>query len=176
MKVAKIKKHEKNKKAVVEESYSMKNMLSLILVVLVAFILFYVITYFVVKKDVVEQPSNNNTEIDSTKITFNNLLNRNEDSYYVLAYKTKVENEQANYKNLYDNYINNYINRSDSLSFYYIDIDDAFNKNYIGTETNITDDLGNLKIADEVLFRIKDGKIEKTYIGKDKIIDKLSRL
>ena len=119
---------------------------------------------------------NNNTEIDSTKITFNNLLNRNEDTYYVLAYKTKIENEQANYKNLYDNYINNYINISDSLSFYYIDIDDAFNKNYIGTETNITDDLGNLKIADEVLFRIKDGKIEKTYIGKDKIIDKLSRL
>ena len=33
-----------------------------------------------------------------------------------------------------------------------------------------------MKLNDDVLFRIKDGKISKTYIGKDKIIDKLSTL
>ena len=57
-----------------------------------------------------------------------------------------------------------------------IELDNALNKKYYSEDSNITNDLLELKLNDEVLFKIKDGKIEKTYEGKDKIIEKLSKL
>ena len=175
MKVAKLKKHKENKVEVKEE-YSIKNMLLIILIVLVAFILFYLITYFVVRKDNASVSNSKNTQIDTSMITLSNLLNRKENEYYVLAYKSKSVNEQANFKTLYDNYINKYIQSEESIPFYYVDIDDAFNKNFVAEELNISDNLDELKINDEVLFKINGGKIEKTYVGREEILDKLARL
>jgi len=176
MKVAKIKKQKDKKVEVVNESYSFMTMLKLVLVILITFIAFYLITYFVVKDKKGETVVNEVTEIDSSMITFSGLLNRKESEYYVLAYDSKIDNDKTNYIALYDNYINNYSSKEDSLAFYKIDIRDALNKAFVGEDMNISDELEKLTVNDEVLFKIKDGKIEKTYIGNEKIIDKLSRL
>lgn len=176
MRVAKIKKTEKKKKEVMEESYTLKDMLLIVLLVLIAFIIFYFITYFVVKKDVDTTETSSNVEIDETKITFNNLLNRKEDTYYVLAYRSNVENTQTNFKNIYDSYISTYKYTANSLPFYYIDIDDAFNKSFIGEELNISEDLSSLKINDEALFKISNGKIEESFVGREEILNKLSTM
>ena len=176
MKVAKIKKQKNKKIEVKEESYSVQTMLKLILVILIAFIAFYLITYFVVKEKKGETVVNEVTEIDTSTITFNGLLNRKETEYYVLAYDSNIDNDKTDYITLYKNYINKYKSKEDSLSFYMIDIRDAFNKSYIDETLNISDNLDELKVNDEVLFKIKEGKIEKTYIGNENIIDKLSRL
>ena len=177
MKVAKIKNQKENKKEVMEkDSYSVMSMLKIILVVLITFIAFYLITYFVIKNDTPNNTTNYNTQIDSSKIVFNNLLNRSEDEYYVLAYKSKRENEKVDYKSLYDNYINSYKSKEDALKFYMIDIDDAFNKAFISDELNISDNLEELKINDEVLFKISNGSIENSYVGSEEILNKLSEI
>ena len=176
MKVAKIKKQKNKKVEPVVEKYSVQTMLKLILVILITFIAFYLITYFVVRDKKGETVVNEVTEIDTSVITFNGLLNRKEAEYYVLAYDSDIDNDKTDYISLYKNYINNYKSEGDALSFYTIDIRDAFNKSFISEEMNISDNLEELKVNDEVLFKIKDGKIEKTYVGNENIIDKLSRL
>ena len=177
MKVAKIKNQSKNKKEVIEkDSYSLLNLLKIVLVVLLTFIIFYLITFLVLKNNTNKDNSNSITEIDSTLITFNSLLNRNENEYYVLAYKSKNINDKANYKTLYDNYISQYKQKTEALNFYMIDIDDAFNKSYIGDELNISSSLDELKINDEVLFKINNGTIENSFVGSEEILNKLSEL
>ena len=69
-----------------------------------------------------------------------------------------------------------YKSKEKTLPFYYINLDDALNKKYIGEKMSVSDDITKLQLNDEVLFKIKNGKIEKKCVGKDAIIDKLSKL
>lgn len=178
MKTARIRKKEKKETKIVEQEYSIKSLVKIILTISIIFCSFYLITKLLVK------PSSDNevnqSVIDNTKITMNQLLNRKSNEYYVLATKESLYNKTAyhntSYMQIYNSYINKYIEKDDSLEFYYIDLDNALNKTYFGEKMNITDDISKIVLNDEVLFKIKNGKIEKTYIGKDKIIDKLSRL
>ena len=174
MKKAKLARNSKKQEEKEIETYSIKQLLTIILIVLLVFVVFYIITTFVVKP---LSSSNNDTTtvIDSDKITFNNLLNRKESEYYVLATKASLYNSygsKVNYIEMYERYISDY---SGDLKFYRIDLDDALNKNYIGDE-NITDDLSKLKVNDEVLFKISDGKIENYYVGSQSIVKALSSL
>ena len=178
MKVARIKKKESKEVVNIEEGYSLKNMLKIIAILLVIFGVFYFITTIFVK-DKNNDNDNSVAVVDSAKITLSQLLNRKEDEYYVIATKASIYDSSyldTNYISFYNEYINSYKQKENSLSFYYIDLDNALNKKYFGTELNITEDIESLMLNDEVLFKINNGKIEKTYIGKDNILDKLSRL
>lgn len=179
MKVAKIrKKTEEKEKNNISESYSIKSMIKILFILLLIFGAFYLITTFLVK-DRAPDSDNNVSVIDSTKITLSQLLNRNEDEYYVIATKASLYESsyvETNYIEFYNNYINKYKQKENSLAFYYVDLDSALNKNYFGNELNITEEISELKVNDEVLFKINNGKIEKTYIGKEDILDKLSRI
>ena len=178
MKVAKIKKKESKEVVSVEEQYSLKGMLKIIIILLVIFGIFYFITTLLIK-DKNNNENNSVAVIDTSKITLSQLLNRKEDEYYVIAVKSSLYESSyldTDYISFYNEYINSYKQKEEALSFYYIDLDDALNKKYFGTELNITEDISSLMLNDEVLFKINNGKIEKTYVGKDKILDKLSRL
>lgn len=177
MKVAKIKNNNKKQVEIENEQYSLKNMLIIIITLLVIFGIFYFITTLIVKEPNNEE--NAPVVLDSSKITINQLLNRNNDEYYVIATKESLYESsymQTNYVELYNNYINSYKQKENSLEFYYIDLDDALNKNYLSDKVNISNNLSELKLNDEVLFKIKGNKIEESYIGKEEIIGKLSSL
>lgn len=178
MKIAKLKHKKTINEVETQESYSIKSLIKIIIILIVVFGLFYLLTSVLVRnrKTIVEEPV---AVIDSSKIIMNQLLNRKEKEYYVLATKSSLYNSsyvETNYIEFYNNYVNKYKQETDSLQFYYVDLDNALNKKYYGDETNITEDLSKLKLNDEVLFKISNNKIEKTYIGKEKILDKLSRL
>ena len=179
MKVAKKKKiKEKKKKELVQEEYSIKQVIITVLIVCAIFVLFYFITTIFVKPN--NNLNNTHTETETNKITMGQLLNRKQNEYYVLATKKSLYKEiysDMDYQGLYNSYIENYESKEDALNIYYVDLDDALNKNFYDSDKlNITDDLSKLVVNDEVLFKIKDGKIEKTYVGSEKILDKLSRL
>lgn len=181
MKKAKI--IQKTEKKEVEEeieSYSIKTLILIILIIAIVFIVFYFITTLVVKpSESNTNKTNGYTAIDSTKITFNSLLNRPEDEYYVLATKESLYNSlssDANYINIYNSYLKDYSKKDNSLMVYRVNLDDALNKNYIADSSKISDDLSKLKLNDETLFKIKNGKIEEYYIGNTKIIEALSKL
>ena len=54
--------------------------------------------------------------------------------------------ENPSYIEFYNNYINAYKQETDSLQFYYVDLDSALNKKYFSDELNITDDFSKLKL------------------------------
>ena len=178
MKVAKLRKKNELKREIESQNYSVKAMIKILAYILIVFTVFYFVTVVLVnnKKEVIDNPT---SVIDSSKITLSQLLTRNESEYYVIAtmpsmYKSSYMN--TSYIQLYNEHINKYKQKDSSLSFYYIDLDNALNKKYISQDLNIVDDIQNLELNDEVLFKIKNGSIEKYYVGKDKILDKLSRM
>ena len=177
MKKAKlIKTNKKEKKIIENDSYSLKNFLYIILILVIVFGIFYFITTMVIEP-VTEENNKMNavTEIDSTKITLNNLLNRKESEYYVLATK-KRDNDNVNYLQLYNNYIQNYTTKENSLTFYNVDLSDALNKNYIDEKLNISNELRELRLNDDILFKIKDNRIAEYFSGSKDIIEALSKL
>lgn len=178
MKVAKIKKESKKDQLIQEETYSIKNLIKILIILLLIFGVFYFITTLFVKEKNVND-GNSTGVIDNSKITLSQILSQKENEYYVIATKKSLYDSsyiKTNYIGLYNEYINKYKQKEDSLAFYFVDLDNALNKKYLSDKLNIVDEISELKINDEVLFKIKNKKIEKSYVGKDKIIDKLSRL
>lgn len=174
-----IKTNKKEEIKEINDSYSIKNLIIIILVLVIVFAVFYFITTLVVKPSKISDAKNTITEIDSTKITLNNLLDRNSEEYYVLATKESLYDGfslQGNYIEIYNKYISDYSKSDNSLPVYKVDLDNALNKNYIGKELNVSDNLEELKLNDEVLFKIKNKKIEKYYVGSEEIIKALSQL
>lgn len=176
MKKAKLIKNNKKQETQIEkDSYSLKSFLLIILVLVIILGIFYFITTLVAKPVNPVDTNNGITIIDETKITLSNLLNRKEKEYYVLATKQN-NNTQANYQTLYNNYINEYKKQEDALTFYNINLDDALNKSYISDKLNISNDLSELKVNDDILFKIKDNKIEEYFAGSKNILKELSTL
>jgi hypothetical protein len=178
MRVARVRKKEKIEAVTNTEAYSIQGMIKILFCLLIIFVIFYLITNFIIKNK--EQAKEDAVSvIDSSRITLNQLLNRSEEEYFVIATKASLYKNSyidVNYITLYNEHINKYKQKEGSYSFYYVDLDNALNKNNLGDNLNITDDLSKLKLNDEVLFKIKNGSIEKTYVGRDEILDKLARL
>lgn len=175
MKKAKLIKNNKKEQVVENDTYSLKKLLLIIIVLSVLFGVFYLITYLLVDPKEENETDNEIVEIDESLIHLGNLLNRKEKEYYVLATK-KSENNQTNYQELYNQYITKYSENDESLKFYNVDLDNAINKTYIGEELNITNNISEIKLNDDVLFKIKDNKIEKYFVGSKEIIKELSNL
>lgn len=160
------------------ETYSIKDMIKILIVIVIIFCVFYFITTFLVEK-ATESTPNSEVVVDSSKITLSQLLSRNEEEYYVVATMASSYDShyiETNYINIYNEYINEYKQNENNLKFYYVDLDSALNKKYLGEKLNLTNNLSELTLNDEALFKIKDSKIEKVYVGKNEILDKLSNL
>ena len=176
MKVAKIKKKEEKKKVVeVEETeFTVKNLIKTILTIVLVLAVFYGITVFVVKPLVTEKKPDP-VQFDTSKITMNQLLTRNEESYYVLAVKESAYLNlytNLNYFELYNNYVSKYSEKEGALKFYWIDMDDAFNESHWGEEM----DIDKLIINDDVLFKVSNGKLAKYYVGHEEILKGLQEI
>lgn len=180
MKKAKLAKTNIKNENVISESYSIKSLVKIICILFLIIGIFYTITYFVINRPKETQNAETHTVIDTEKITISQILKQKEEEYYVLAtmeslYKNSG-NYTANYIKLYNEYVLKYQQQEGNLKIYRIDLDSAFNKKYISDETIITDDISNMKLNDEVLIKVKNGKIDKYYLGHTNITDKLSRL
>lgn len=179
MKKAKLIKNNNQNRQLESNPYSIKNLFIIVLIISVVFSLFYLITYLLVKPVQNSNESNEITEFDSTKITLSHLLDRNENEYFVLVTKESLYdgyNSKINYSELYNNYISNYKATENSLQFYYVDLDDALNKNYISEDLNISNNINQIKLNNEVLFKIKNKKIEEYYVGNSDILKVLKEL
>ena len=157
----------------VDDNYQAKNMFIIIIVMIVLLVPLYFITNLVIGKDTKEtkESTTKEVEIQTEKILVGQLLNRKQSEYYVLA--DKKDNKMST---LFDNYINDYKNNEDHLEVYKIDLDEGLNKGYIADESNITDDLKELKISDTTLFKIVDGKIDSYYVGNDDVVNALKEI
>lgn len=183
MKKAKlIRQVKKDNKKVEKDEYSIKKMLIIVIIVALIFVLFYGITMLVVKnknKDSNDNSSENVETLDIQKIVMSSLLTMGDAEYYVLATKESLYNDTVahiNYSELYGRYIKDYSEQEGSLKFYKVDLDDAMNKSYLSEDINISNDLSELRLNDEALFKINNGTIERHFVGRAEIIDELSSL
>ena len=154
----------------------MAKLILLIVIVAIAFAIFYVITLFVVKKDEKETPTAEQTTeatIQYQKILVSNVLSQKENEYYVLAYKNDDKYVES-YKNNLTYYA---MTKEDSVPYYYIELDNSFNKSFIAEKSKLNvENSKDIRFSQTTLLRIKDGKIISTYEGKDNIVGKLDRM
>lgn len=147
----------------------LKNLLKIILIVCGVLLVFYFITVLVQNKD---KSSDNNSDttavIQYDKILVGQILNQNEDNYFVLA-----EEKNDPYVDLYKQYLNNV----DDVTYYTVDLSDVFNQNYIGEEILIEgNEVEKYKFSETVLINVSDGMLNGVFKGKEEIIQKLKNL
>lgn len=169
-----VKNVEKHTGTDLNEDNELIKLVKLILVVCVVIAIFYVITYFIKdnKSSITTNNSDEYTEIQYDEIILGELLNRKEETYYVLAYSS-----DSKYADLYNMYLSYYELEDNALKVYTTDLDSVFNKKYISTESNLNvTNVSDLKIKDVTLFKINNKQIESYYEGKDAVIEYLKSL
>ena len=178
MKKAKKVNSQKKTSAVISTDNEMSKLLILILIVALVFALFYVITLFVTKNDDNNESSGGNGEnveakIQYEKILAGNILSQNDLEYYVLVYFSDDK-----YLDLYKSYLSYYSTKiENSLPYYYVDVNDVFNKSFISDKSNLSVSKANdFKFSQTALLRIKDSKVISTYEGNEQISGKLGRM
>ncbi len=158
--------------------YSFKNLMTILITIVVIFGIFYFITTLVVKpikESYVPDMNDDEFEFKFDSITLNHLLDRKEKEYYVIATKS-YQGSKADYKVIFNEYIDKYLDEDDAKPFYSVNLSDTFNSEYMSDSVNISNNLTKLKLNDNTLFKIKNGKIDKYYVGNKAILDALSSL
>lgn len=146
-----------------------ENYIKILIVLAIIFLIFYLITYFVTKK---KTESNVETTIQYKEIIVGNILNINQDEYYVL-----VEFENDKYNSLYETYLTNYSQKENSKAYYIVDMSKGFNKNYVSEENNLnTNNVSEIKFSQTTLLKIKSGSIIEKFTSKEEIIAALEKL
>lgn len=155
-----------------EDKYNVKELLTFIIIILVVLVLFYGLTMLITnKKNSNDYIENNNSEsdtkIDYEKILAQNALSQKENSYYVFAYTNSDENVTT-----YNNDLISYKNKENALKVYYVELDNAFNKNNYAGESNFED--GKVIFKATTLLKVENGVLVEKYESKDEINSALS--
>lgn len=168
------KKTNKKTNSMISTDNEMSKLILLIVIVAVVFAAFYFVTLFVTKDEKTEEKQENTTEatIQYEKILVSNILSQKAKEYYVLVYF-----EDDNYVDLYKNYLSYYSTKEGSVPYYYVDVNEVFNKSFISEKSKLNvSNSKDFKFKETALLRIQDGKIISTYEGKDNITGKLGRM
>lgn len=146
-------------------------------VIVVIFILFvYVLTALITAKGN-SNVKNNESEIEeaSTKIDYDqtiigSMFDLDYKDYYVLIYKRTARNAT-----LIKNVLTTYKGKENSIKIFYVDLDDALNKNYYSEDESNKNakDATEIKVKDYALIRFKNNKISEYYETLEEINTKL---
>ena len=174
--MAKIKQISKNKNKNNNNNVFMDNemikLLKILLIVCAVLVIFYLVTVLVNKKDdEIIADGNVSATIQYNKILVGQILNRDENDYYVL-----VEKENDQYIDLYNYYLSNYDGENKNFKYYNVDLSDVFNGNHVGEKNVITKNVSEFKFATTTLLRVKKGKVIESYHERDEIISYLEKL
>lgn len=140
-----------------------------ILVIIIVFVIgIYLFTRLFVTKDLFKKDEDNDVvtpgEINYQNVIIGTMLSKPEDEYFVMIMDNSLPNSVY-----YTGLINNYSRNTDALNVYYADLKSELNKNYIGTENNISDNLENFKVSKNTLIRVKNGKIANSYTTDEEL-------
>lgn len=158
-----------------EDKYSIKELITFIIIILVVLGIFYGITVLVTNKKNNTKSSDaststeENTKIDYEKILAQNALSQKDENYFVYAYTNSDENVST-----YNNDLVTYKNKEDALKVYYVELDNAFNKNNFASESNFED--GKVIFKATTLLKVNNGSIVEKYETKEEITNALTSL
>ena len=147
-----------------EKPITPKTLVIIMCLLLVFFIVLYILTGLFVTKELKWFGKNNEetiTEIEN-KILAVDSLKQSEDEYFVYYYDPKEEDTEI------ANSIYGTIEK-----IYRVNLNDAFNSNYIGEPSGVVDNIENLKVSNPTLIKVSFGKIVEFYSNTDDIINAL---
>ena len=150
-----------------EQTYSTKQIIITLGVVLSVILIFYGITFLVDVKEDEVITNDDTTEIQYSEIIVGDMYNQKEDEYYVLAYDDSSEGQT------YISKFNEYIYADESNKAYFINLMSAFNKKYLSTESNFENKFPTFK--GNTLLKISNGSIVEIYEA-EQITDKIDEL
>lgn len=162
-------KKNKTQKYVTEEQMEIKKFIFVLLGLLILLVGVYFFTRAFVTKDL--HKSTNDVEYTEGKVSYDvvvagTMLNRPESEYYVYAFSN--ENTKAIY---YNTLVSKYSTNEKALQVYYLDIDNALNKDYVDKEnaSQSFTTIDDLKLGDVTLIKVKDGKVTKYITNEEEI-------
>lgn len=165
--------NKKTKSKFWDNSNELKKLVTIFLIVVVIFAIFYVLTV-VINNNKSSQPKENNSVavIQYDEILVGEILNQNQDAYYVLATE-----EDDNNISQYQSYIDNYKSNENSLKVYEVNLSSVFNKKYMSEDSDFDfNQLSEIKFSTATLLKIEDGKLTEYYEGKEEITEYLEDL
>lgn len=175
MKKARIKQqnNKKDEKKVVSEEFSTKTKVITAIVLILTLVGFYLVTIKLVNNRKKNDPTSNKIEINVRRdhdINNSDIKNIKDKSYYLLLTKKDDENNSS-----YDSQINALKYSNYPEEFYYIDLSKDENKKLLSDKEELKE-LDKLKVKDTTLVYVLDGKVKETYVGSEKILNKLISL
>ena len=146
---------------IMEEKYNLKSLIISIFIILAVLITFYFITIFITEHKIEDnEETKSDAVIDYDTILVSEIYKQNRDSYYVLASFSKDENISS-----YQSNLSTYAKQENALKVYEVDLDSAFNKNYISEATDLTAKYP--VFSETTLLKIENGVITEHYQGSD---------
>lgn len=150
-----------------EQTYSAKQIIIIMVVILSVILVFYGITVLVSNNKNTEIDNNSDTVIQYEEILVGEIFKQNNSEYYILAYDGTNDGQK------YKSDINTYTTKENSIKTYYVDLTNAFNKKYVATESNFENEFPIFK--ESTLLKIANGSIVEVYEG-DSLSNKITEL
>lgn len=144
-----------------EKPMTMKTFITILVTLLVFFVILYIITGIFITKDIKWFDKKEESTI-SNKILASDTLRQSEEEYYVYYYDSTDENSDVSS-----------VVSSLSTKVYRVDLNDAFNSNYIGEPSGIVSDISELKVSDPTIIKVISSTISEYYNGVDEITNNL---
>ena len=149
----------------------MKKLIGIIAIITIIFLVVYGLTV-VLTKDKSEKSEETEVKIQDEDILLGNLLEQDEDNYFVLV--TVADDD---YTQIYNVYINSSRQKEDGSTIYTGNLSNSFNLKYKADETNANiTSINDLKLKGSALLHITNKRIVNVYEGKDAIVAQLKNL
>ena len=144
---------------------SPKTFITIMILLVVFFIVLYILTGIFVTKEI-KWFSKNDTEDSVTeienKILATDSLRQVEEEYYVYYYDiTDEDSDVANALYSIDEKI------------YRVDLNDAFNSNFVGEPSGVVSDINDLKVSNPTVIKVSSEQIVAFYSGAEEITSAL---
>ena len=145
-----------------ENLITSKKFITIMIVVLALFILTYLFTGIITNDIKLFSKDSTSSEKSASniknKILASESLKQSEEDYYVYYYDITKENIEVTDA---VNYLTDTV--------YRVDLNDAFNANFIGEPSGVVDTIENLKVSDPTVIKVSSERIVSFYSGIDEI-------
>ncbi len=161
------KKKLKEPKYETDEQQEIRRFIIILIVVVALVIGIYLFTKYVIKKPKVDLTETVTTgAIDYSVVTVGTMLNKKDESYYVLAYDSK-SNDASKYSTMQYTYSV----KTGTLPIYICDLSNALNKDYVATDKSNpkATKIDELALGEVTLIKVANGKIVKYIEGEANI-------
>ena len=148
------------------DSDEMKRMFKMLGLVVLILGVFY-IWFAILNGEISFGSKKKETEIQNIEIVAGETFNRKDETYYVLMYNFDDKDLSQKFNNIYSIYYAN----GGTDKIYVVDLSKKFSTGYVTDNASLVNisSIENLKVVNEMLIRVENGKGTSKVIGEEQI-------